>query len=272
MSEQELITECAKEVAKEVYQDAGKPIVQPIGELFSLVPRAIKAALFPVEKWIVGIEYNLAETKKLLQQKLENIPPEQIEVPEAHIAVPTLQCVSYCIDSEELRNMYANLLASSMNKAVKNGVHPSFVEIIKQLCPDEARMLKYFYKNISIPIITLKRTNKEGLFVKVIDCFSDIGYEAKCEFPLKNENYFNNLIRLGLIEKGSHGESFRDHSRYNKLINNQLIQDELNRIIGEKDFNIPDIDKGYIVITQFGKSFCSICLDEPFQKKNGTHV
>ena len=133
MSEQELMSEVAKEIAKDVYQDAGKPIVKPTGELVGLIPRAIKAALLPIEKWIESREYNLAETKKLLEQKLANISPEQIASPEAHIAVPALQYISYCMDNEELRNMYANLLASSMNKAVINGVHPSFVEIIKQL-------------------------------------------------------------------------------------------------------------------------------------------
>lgn len=157
MSEQELMTEYVKEVAKEVYQDAGKPIAKPTGELVGLIPRAIKAALLPIEKWIVDREYNLAETKKLLEQRLANISPEQIEAPEAHIAVPAFQYISYCMDNEELRNMYANLLASSMNKAVKDGVHPSFVEIIKQLCPDEAKILKHFYKKVSIPVITLKR-------------------------------------------------------------------------------------------------------------------
>ena len=55
-----------KEIAKDVYTDLGHPIAAPSGELIGLVPRAIKAALAPVEKWVLQREYNIAETKKLL--------------------------------------------------------------------------------------------------------------------------------------------------------------------------------------------------------------
>ena len=79
----------------------------------------------------------------MLELKLEKVSPELIEAPEPYIAVPAVQYISYCMNNEELRNMYANLLANSMNKVVKDGVHPGFVEIIKQLSPDEAKFLKY---------------------------------------------------------------------------------------------------------------------------------
>ena len=57
--------EVVKEIAKDVYNDAGKSIVKPTGELFGLVPRAIKAALAPVEKWVLQREYNLGSDKKV---------------------------------------------------------------------------------------------------------------------------------------------------------------------------------------------------------------
>ena len=116
--------EIAKEIAKNVYEDGGEPIVKPTGEVLGLIPRAIKAALLPLEKWVVGREYNLAQTKLLLEEKLRNTNPDDIEPPEAYIAVPAIQAISYCMDNDELRDMYAQLLASSMKKSIKNGVHP----------------------------------------------------------------------------------------------------------------------------------------------------
>ena len=65
-----------KEVAKDAYVDIGRPIAKPTGQLAGLVPRAIKAALAPVEKWVLQREYNVAETQKLLEIKLQNITPE----------------------------------------------------------------------------------------------------------------------------------------------------------------------------------------------------
>lgn len=47
MSEKDIIIECAKEVskniAKEAYQDGGKPVLKPTSELLGLIPRTIKA-------------------------------------------------------------------------------------------------------------------------------------------------------------------------------------------------------------------------------------
>ena len=54
MSEKDIIIECAKEVskniAKEAYQDGGKPVLKPTSELLGLIPRTIKAMLLPLEK------------------------------------------------------------------------------------------------------------------------------------------------------------------------------------------------------------------------------
>jgi len=57
-----------KEIAKDVYEDAGKTIVKPTGDLLSLIPRAVKAALSPLEKWILQKEYSVEETKNYLRK------------------------------------------------------------------------------------------------------------------------------------------------------------------------------------------------------------
>jgi len=134
MEEKDLMKEVAKEISKDVYNDVGKTVIKPTGALISLVPRAIKAALLPLEKWILNREYNLAETKKLLEEKLKDVPPELIESPEPHVAVPAFQYISYCMDNHVLRDMYANLLASSMNKIAKNNVHPSYIVYAAAKC------------------------------------------------------------------------------------------------------------------------------------------
>ena len=104
---------------------------------------------------VLNVKIDPDKIIKLLEKKLEKVSPEQIETPEPYIAVPALQYISYCMDNHELRDMYANLLASSMNKFIKNDVHPGYIEIIKQLCPDEAKILKYIAEKINIPTISL---------------------------------------------------------------------------------------------------------------------
>ncbi|MBQ3135569.1 MAG: DUF4393 domain-containing protein [Oscillospiraceae bacterium] len=254
--------EIAKEIAKDVYTDAGRPIAKPTGELVGLLPRAVKAALAPLEKWVLQREYNVAETKKLLEEKLQNVPPELITQPEAHVAVPALQYISYCMDNDELRDMYANLLANSMNSIVKNGVHPGFVEVIKQLSPDEAKILKCMQSKPTLPTISLRVSVNNGGTKTVVNEFSDLPFEAGCENPLDSEKCFDNLVRLGLVERKI--DSLTDKKLYEPLKNHEWVKDMRKRLemIVELDPSLVGFNFGerYIRLSAFGESFCEICL------------
>lgn len=260
----EIAKETVKEVAKDVYVDGGRPIVKPTGELVGLIPRAIKAALFPLEKWILQREFNLAEVNQLLEVKHQNTDPDLIEAPEPYIAVPALQYISYCMDNDELRDMYANLLANSMNKVVKNGVHPGFVEIIKQLSPDEAKILKYMKSNTTIPTITLRYVRNAGGGIDIIKNFSDVGELASCENPEDVNIYFDNLIRLGLLIDSGGVASLTDKTRYEPLKKHKTITSNVSDIaVKFLGFDKTSFEEGYVSLTSYGKKFCSICLDVP---------
>jgi len=162
---------------KELYQDLLHPVLAPTGKVLGLIPRAINLALSPLEKWLSAKEYNVEETKKLLEKKLENVDPETIVPPEPYIAVPAMQYISYCQDNPDLRDMYAELLAKSMQEDKKDLVHPGYLEIIKQLSPDEAMLLKNAY-------------DKARRFT------------SKLKIPGKTlMRYIDNLLRLGLIKE-----------------------------------------------------------------------
>ena len=265
MSDKEILditAEIAKEIAKDAYDDVGKPVMKPTGELVGLIPRAIKAALSPLEKWVLQKEYNVAETKKLLEEKLQNTPPELIESPEPHIAVPAMQYISYCMDNEELREMYANLLANSMNKVIKNGVHPGFVEIIKQLSPDEAKILKYINSHKTIPTITLRYEDNNGSGIDIIKNFSNVGEISGCENPQDIAKYFDNLVRLGLIISADGLSLLTDKAQYDPLKNHRWIKPHATtEKANSRSFTKYNFNESFVEITAYGKSFCSICLE-----------
>lgn len=255
----------AKEIAKDAYTDLAHPAAHATGELVGLVPRAVKAALQPLEKWILLREYNIAETQKLLEEKLKNVKPENITPPEAYIAVPALQYISYCMDNDELRNIYANLLANSMNKVVKNGVHPAFVEIIRQLCPDEAKILKVVASEHSIPTITVRAVDKTGVGIDIAKDFSNVMEKAHCEKFEAYGQYFDNLIRLGLLEHGEQNQVLQPNDRYLVLESHSIILKTKELILHNKKngYCIPEIRKSYLTITSFGSAFCKVCLANP---------
>lgn len=182
--------------APTLYEDALQPTVQEIGKFATRIPRAINAAFSGLDKWILNKEYAIDETKKLLAHKLENIDPDKIVTPETYVAVPAIQAISYSMDSKELRNLFANLLAKAMNSDTKDYVHPSFVEIIKQMSPIDANIFEQIMKTSNRPLITI---NIE---------YENDGYDSFCEYCSWIKDYslnqcrtsFNNLTRLGLIE------------------------------------------------------------------------
>lgn len=249
----------AVETVPELYEDGMKPATVEGGEVLALIPRTIKAALAPLRQWIAQREYNVAETEKLLAIKLENIEAEKIVSPEGYVAVPAIQAISYCLNSDELRNMYANLLAKSMVSDTKNGVHPAYVEIIKQLSPDEAKLLKHIStEDKGYPLIDIKIVNSEGGFHTVMHHFTDIA-EGVCEEPENTLSYLDNLERMRLIDV-PWGLYIGDDSEYEKILQHPKVLSVLN-------FQTPEgwtfeTKKEKFEITQFGRDFINVCIKE----------
>lgn len=261
----EIAKDAVKEVADEAYQDVVHPVAKPTGQLIGLVPRAIKAAFLPLEKWILSREFNLKETEKVLEEKLKDTPPEAIVPPEPYVAVPALQCISYCMDNDELRNLYANLLAKSMTEVNKSNVHPSYVDIIKQLTPDEAKLLRYIatnYNNAPLATLSLQRENSRGEYIALYQHFSDAGEKAKCEKPFNIQAMFDNLVRLGILEFNPIGSHLTNMELYKPLKNNPYIVMLKVGILAKinDEYNIIKDVEGYVRLTEFGKQFCRICV------------
>lgn len=263
----EEIIESTKEVLKDVYNDLAKPTLKSLGSIMSLPFKAIDVALNPLKKWIDKKTHNYEKTRDLLAEKLKKIKEDDIVEPESYVAVPALEQLSYSYDSEDLRELYANLLASAMIENTKWDVHPSFVEIIKQLSPSDAKTMKalsnpsYFH-----PILVIARHDKK----------TDIYYDDVMNYnPNLLKNYKNhqqlsasliNLQRLGLISLRYDVQVSPD-SEYEPF-----IEDPINKFIIEqfKDDDTIEIvyKKGLIELTDFGMSFCKICCEKEEEEED----
>lgn len=80
-------------------------------------------------------KYKLEAFEDDLKEKIKDIPEENIQIPPTMIAGPTLEALRYTYDEDVLREMYENLLASSMDNRIAIQAHPAFVDAIKQMCP-----------------------------------------------------------------------------------------------------------------------------------------
>lgn len=254
----------AANIAGKVYDDGLHPAVQEIGKTLALLPQAVNAALAPLQIWIVNKEYNVEETKKLLEQKLSRVGiDKKIVTPEAYVAVPAMQAISYSMNSEELRELYANLLARSMVDTEKDKVHPAFVEIIKQMTPDEAKLIKFITATgmKDFPLIEINRViNNQGAYLIDIRNFTSIA-EGVCSNSSYTDiaGYLDNLCRLKIVEIPQ-GIRIAEDYIYEPLTNNTFIINLMNEKLPEGQHR--EIVKRKFEITAFGQAFIDVCVKD----------
>ena len=254
----ELLIETAKAVAVEGYKDVLHPTFKAVGNILALPIQAIDAALTKPKLWVAEKQYNYERTKMLLAEKLKDVSPEKIVEPENYVAIPALQQISYCFDSDELRDMYVNLLATSMNADKKWSVHPAFVDIIKQLTPDEAKLLRYLSRNTHRPYpiidVNIKSEINKG-FYTLLTNYTDIG-DHECDYPENISTYLENLDRLKIIEidKSNH---LIDDTQYDSIINSAYIQEKTKIKMNDGEYSY---GKSVFNITSFGVGFINACI------------
>jgi len=248
-------------VLTKAYDDLVHPSAEPAGAVLSLIPRTIRLWLKAWEKWVANGEEGLEKTAEALRGKVDSIPEERLREPEPYIAIPAIQQIAYCFDSSELREMYANLLATSMDSATSEYVHPSFVEIIRQLTPDEARLLRELPRSVTeyepLGDYVLELSSR-GTMQTLLTNVSSFGRDVVQHLDRIPE-YLENLIRLRIIESRP-DVIIRDDSFYQDFPTDDEILDKAGVTLKDglklhlmcKSFNV----------TNYGLSFIRCCVDD----------
>lgn len=256
MSMEKMAEVTIESIAKEGYKDIIHPSAESIGAIISLPFRSARIAFRPIENWIINKEESLGIVAKAVDEKMAKIPPEKQCEPEAHIAIPLINQICICQDSNELRDIYANLLVASMNKDTKNYVLPAFTSVIGQLTPDEARILKYLGEKMSIPTLEIRAydKNNENEYGIIAKNYINID-EIKVDIIDNCEVYIDNLSRLKIV----------DCNFSVQLANNKLYEeliDNANKREWEIEKRKIQYFRGIISLTNFGQMFYNICLSD----------
>lgn len=262
--------ELPNETIDKMYDDALHPVASEAGKTAGLLARSINAALAPLEIWIIKREYNVKQVKAELEKSLSTINPEKIVSPEPYVAVPALQAISYCMSNEELCGLYANLLAKSMVTDTKDNVHPSFVEIIKQLSPNDALVFKDCSARNAIPAAQLSIVMaQKGLHIVgnlptkrfVLELLFDIDIPSISEEQIRVS--LDNLMRIGLLKLND--IELTDGTSYSFVKSSKIYSElskEFERLNSEEHTaDHIQIDKKFISVTPLGSQFRSICID-----------
>ena len=253
------VTGLVKEVP--IYQDAIQPLAIEAGKALQTVGRTVNAALMPVRGLVWGVEKIEEFVQLRVSRKLADVPVENICTPDPAVAGPALESLRYTGHKESLSELYANLLASAMDKDTAKTAHPGFVEIIRNMSSDEARILEFVMKAKVVPIVDIKRVflKQEGE-IKIQELISTVAHDAGCEHKELSASYIVNLERLGLVEVPRDAYLTKSDA-YDRIINDppvKAIVEKLSSDGGEEykgDFN-----KYYMKMTVFGEQFGRACV------------
>ncbi|MCM1044722.1 MAG: DUF4393 domain-containing protein [Candidatus Gastranaerophilales bacterium] len=249
----------AIETVPDLYDDAFKPAVQESGKTLAIIPQAINAALVPLRQWIAEREYKLAETEKLLAQKLEHVGEDKIVTPEAYVAVPAIQAISYSMDNEELRNLYANLLAKAMNSDTKDQVHPAYVNIISQMTPLDAKILQFISNEPDkdmpiIDLIAVRISDNLKIYITLQPNITAFDISSIELISLSIEN----LVRNNLISIADN----TNYAGYDSIYGSQQYKDFYRKVKENLPTGYTNIEvvPRNCTLSNLGKHFCEICM------------
>ncbi|WP_421286200.1 DUF4393 domain-containing protein [Aeromonas veronii] len=191
-----------------------------------------------------------------LAEKTQDIPPEHIVEPKASIAGPTLQGLAFTHEEPNLKEMFLNLLATSMDGRVASFAHPAFVEIIKQLDSEDAKLVRDVLSSpIPIAIVQIHRKLKDNTGYNLLAQHVLNLTNPATKTPVENQRLpaiVDNWIRLGLVEV-TYETYLADHSRYSWIEQ----RPEYIRLIQEPQPDGARIEykKGFMERTELGKRF-----------------
>lgn len=238
----------------EIYGDLARPGVRQVGKALDTVLGLGNTILWPIalanERSRIYLEKNLEN----FRSRLERVPEEKIVSVTPEIGVPIAEKLAYVRD-DGLAELYITLLAKASNEDSVSQAHPSFVNIINSLSPDEAQLLEFFVSNDNIEFVCA-RWQGPNVYSIAGDLLVSPDLLKSLTFPMNAPAYICNLAGLGLILV-HHDRIVYESKTYEALEeywSKQLTIDG----VPEPERKL-EIDGGVITLTKFGHQFIGAC-------------
>ncbi|NMG49188.1 DUF4393 domain-containing protein [Azoarcus communis] len=191
-----------------------------------------------------------------LSEKLKAIPEKDLVEPKLYIAGPAVQGLALSHEDTCLKDMYLNLLKSSMDIKTTELAHPAFVEIIKQLTAYEAILLNGLLSDLEIEhaiveYIKISKTDRSWTTISrhVMNLSTSEGEFIYIPYI---ESWVDNWSRLGLVDADYSTRLVEDNA-YDWVNQMDDFKNLISNFESEK-YNI-SYREGVLRITGFGKSF-----------------
>lgn len=255
------ITELIKatpNILGQIYEDLAQPSVKAVGNALGTVFEFSTSILLPVKLLNERFKLNFTKNINDYKLKLEDIPIEkQCEV-HPQIGTPIIEKLTYTTN-ETIADLFTTLLANASNVDMIYTAHPSFVNMIERLSPDEARIIKYLKDKNDIQYSDFRGYKTDGTgFVTIKYHLTLIPSEVELEYPENINAYLANLVSLGIL-LDMNGTEIVDKTIYDKIIQEYKLE-ELKSILIPNTLKDIKVKNSFYDITDFGKLFIKACI------------
>lgn len=156
-------------------------------------------------------------------------------------------------DDEPLRERWEDLVELSTEIEVEVDGHPAFAGILRELHPDEARILRLLYTEGPQAAVDVRNWRPLGIGSHVVaPGLNMIGQHAGCLLVDRVPVYLSNLVRLGLIWFSR--DPVAEIGPYQVLEAQPEVQEALER--AGRGTTV----RRSVRLTPFGEQFCLACL------------
>ena len=235
------------------------PTAKNIGNTLGDVSELI---LSPVNIATTWANAHIRKFKQSIIDNVNKIPEEKRDSSKINLAMKTIEDSKYQISDDNLREMFAKLVAASIDKRNNQGLSPRFSNVLSQFSPEDAKFLMQISTNnlSSIPTVIFFSRMDDGSGHKDGDHF--IAPDKSTASWFQNELSLDSLVSLGIINQSD--DDYLTHDT------NKLFYDSAKKspefLIWSNLFTLanttskPTIEKGFIEFTTFGKKLTQIVI------------
>ena len=226
-AEDEFAREIAKQLpVREAYTDIAKPAARQAGQLAEDLVKVIQLALAPVQ--VLGALQD--RFRAFVDRSVRRVPEDQRISPAPQIVGPILEGVRYETEGTPVDEMFSQLLSRACDVDRISEAHPAYPILIRQLAPDEARM-----------IVQTRRERVNVAYKQSIDRAKNYASALELKSHGFNDLDYNRNVQMYLVHLKQVG----------------LLAEETMRLHMEGDVQHVFIE---VVLTEFGKHFARAVL------------
>lgn len=239
----------ARKAAGEIVVKALSPAAEEIGKGLVTVAKAVNIGLAPLSVVVWGYDQICSYVEGAVTRKLKNVSAKDICPPPISVAGPAIEAMRFSAENENIKDLFAGLIATAMNSEKQENAHPAYTEIIKQLSSDEAVILKTIYLEGQYPEVVdmsyeVVDGNDEGEYL-LGKAFEDYCEKLALNNPRLTSSYFDNFLRLRI---------FDIHK------NSAPIIEETTDFFNEKKLTVDRSAYASVKVTSFGENFLVACV------------